>query len=316
MISNVAKIFNDMRDDYDDLKDPWYSWLMSRLHYLIVKTIIMKNIPDKVLDIGCGTGFQSFIYAAAGNEVIGIDIAEDLINIAKKKLKNFNFKTFELFPAYYDYVRKYNQIILKGVNKSRGLKEFKPPKFFVGDAINIPYQDNYFDHVNCCGSVLSFIPNYKKAISELARVLKSKGTFFIETEARWNFDAFWYFIDPFLRGKIGINDSLKKSYQILIQKPLNPIWINFSFGESNKPIDMKINLFTYYTLKKEFFKHNLKIEKKWSIHSITNLIPSVYLDALNPSNKLIKYFKLFAKIEENLPFYFPGCSIVLYGRKK
>jgi 2-polyprenyl-3-methyl-5-hydroxy-6-metoxy-1,4-benzoquinol methylase len=77
----VSYIFNEMRHDYDDLRDLWYSWLFSRLHYFIAKDIaaLWDSANRSVLDIGCGTGFQSFLYASVGARVTGIDIAEDLV---------------------------------------------------------------------------------------------------------------------------------------------------------------------------------------------------------------------------------------------
>ena len=62
-------------------------------------------------------------------------------------------------------------------------------------------------------------------------------------------------------------------------------------------------------------KYGLKVEKKYSIHFITNLIPCTYLDTLKPTKRLISLFKFLARLEEKFPFYLPGASLVLYGRK-
>src|SRR5437899_566419 len=110
----VAYIFNEMRHDYDELKDLWYAWLFSRLHYIIVNNVISgwRNQHNRALDIGCGTGFQSFLYAVCGARVTGIDIAEELINVAKEKATKFKRKfPLVLFPSYFDFVDRYNALI-------------------------------------------------------------------------------------------------------------------------------------------------------------------------------------------------------------
>lgn len=43
------------------------------------------NEQKKILDIGCGLGMQSLIFASCGAKVIGIDIREDSISLCKKR---------------------------------------------------------------------------------------------------------------------------------------------------------------------------------------------------------------------------------------
>ncbi len=314
-MAGVQDIFNGMAKEYDDLSDLWYSWLFSRLHYFIANKIIYREPLKKVLDIGCGTGFQSYLYSAAGYNVIGIDIANELLEVAKEKETGFNPDRVELFPEYFDYVAQYNQKIRNILKKKIGKIDYFPPKFYFGDAQNISYNDKKFDHINCCGSTLSFVPNHKKAISEMARVLKPGGTFLIEVEHKWNFNFLWYILDPIVRGKLQLNKSVRQGLKFLTKKFTRNIWINFPFGEYNKPINMNLKLFSAYSLKRDLMKYGLKVEKKYSIHALTNLIPCTFLDNLKPSKKLIFLFKILAQLEEKFPFYLPGSSLVLYGKK-
>jgi ubiquinone/menaquinone biosynthesis C-methylase UbiE len=314
-MADVVSIFNEMEDDYDDLNDPWYSWLYSRLHYFIAKTVIKHHNPDTVLDIGCGTGFQSYLHAAAGSTVIGIDMANDLVAKATEKDQQFDYRTVELFPVYFDYVTKYNRIIKKIVDRSRGDRPYTPPTFHVGDATNLAFDNEYFDHCNCCGAVLNFIPQHQKAFCEIARVLKPNGTFFMEIDARWNFDAFWTVLDPFLRGRFGLNEDFQQGARLLRTHPLHNVIVDFPFGEKDKPVHMKMKYFTHHFLKRTFLSYGLRVEKRWSIHSLTNLIPSTILDTSFPSKKLVKLFTFLARLEECLPFFLPGSSLVYYGHK-
>src|SRR6266508_3273056 len=114
--SQVAHILNDMQAEYDDLRDLWYAWLFSRLHFLIVKYWLptRDGTSAKVLDVGCGTGFQSFLYAACGAEVIGIDIADALVEVAREKAQRFRLRwPLSLFPAHFDFVERYNRLITR-----------------------------------------------------------------------------------------------------------------------------------------------------------------------------------------------------------
>ena len=85
----AEQVFNEMRDGYDDINDLWYAWLFSRLHFLIAREVLStwdQSKPRLVLDIGCGTGFQSFLYAVTGARVVGVDISHELIRVAREKV--------------------------------------------------------------------------------------------------------------------------------------------------------------------------------------------------------------------------------------
>lgn len=44
----------------------------------------------RILDLGCGTGWSSNLFALSGHEVVGIDVSKDAINAAKKKFNRSN----------------------------------------------------------------------------------------------------------------------------------------------------------------------------------------------------------------------------------
>jgi len=81
------------------------------------KVVEITNLKKgKVLDVCSGTGKQAFAFAEKGFEVTGIDLSEEMINIAKRKSK------------------KYENV-----------------KFFVCDASELDFRKNHFDI-----SVISF----------------------------------------------------------------------------------------------------------------------------------------------------------------
>lgn len=317
MTVSAVKIFNEMKGDYDDLKDLWYSWLFSRLHFLISEKIIVPFNPKKVLDVGCGTGFQSFLFAATGAEVTGIDIANELVDRANEKKQRFNPKeSIELFPSYFSFVDKYNKKIRNNLSGLISNNTYTSPNFFVGDAQKLDFADARFDHVNCCGSTLNFIDNYKLALSEISRVLKPEGTFSIEVDARWNMDILWPVFDNILFGALKYEMSFKESFANIFQPIHKHIKIEYPFGESENPVMMNLWLFTKTGIKNDLKEFGLTTENIYSIHSFTNLIPSTFLDSTKTSSFLKASFNFLSAFDEAPVLNkLPGCSLVLFGKK-
>jgi hypothetical protein len=93
------------------------------------------------------------------------------------------------------------------------------------------------------------------------------------------------------------------------------VLINYPYGEHDNPVNIRIKLFTNDNLKEEFSSLNLRVIKRWTIHSITNLIPSPILDTNQPGAFLKNLFKVLAFLEEKIPVHLPGCSCVYFLQK-
>lgn len=105
----------------------------------------LKFVKNKVvLDAGCGTGYGADYLSNVCKEIIGIDISESAIRYARTHFQKDNLK--------------YEVINLTGLT----------------------FQNSTFDIV-CCLDVIEHIEDYKKAIQEIYRVLKSDGLFVIST---------------------------------------------------------------------------------------------------------------------------------------
>lgn len=103
---------------------------------------------DTVVDLGSGAGNDVFVaqkLVGQSGEVIGIDMTEDMINIADKNLQKLGYKNV---------------------------------KFLLGDIESMPLNSEIADVVisNC---VLNLVPDKKKAFNEIFRILKSGGHFCI-----------------------------------------------------------------------------------------------------------------------------------------
>lgn len=99
---------------------------------------------SKILDVATGTGQQAFAFAKEGYEVIGIDLSEAMLNVAKKKNK------------------------------------FRNAKFEVADATSLPFEGNSFD-ISSVSFALHDMPLSirEKVLKEVVRVTKSEGTILI-----------------------------------------------------------------------------------------------------------------------------------------
>jgi demethylmenaquinone methyltransferase/2-methoxy-6-polyprenyl-1,4-benzoquinol methylase len=99
---------------------------------------------SRILDVATGTGKQAFAFGKNGYEVIGIDLSQNMLKVANKK-------------------NKYENV-----------------KFKVADALNIPFEDRYFD-VSSVSFALHEMPLSirEKVVREIVRVTKPEGTIVI-----------------------------------------------------------------------------------------------------------------------------------------
>ncbi|RKD33750.1 class I SAM-dependent methyltransferase [Thermohalobacter berrensis] len=100
----------------------------------------------KILDIGCGTGNFSIKLAKKGCKVIGIDISDEMLKIAREKAK----------------------------------EEELDIEFYNMDVYNLKFEDESFDAVFSMAA-FEFIKEPEKAMEEIFRVTKGEGQILIGT---------------------------------------------------------------------------------------------------------------------------------------
>lgn len=130
----VRKAFAILAPFYDIVAAPF-----SSVRGRVVKFTKAQR-GSKILDVATGTGKQAFAFAKKGYEVIGIDISEAMLNVAKNKNK------------------------------------YKNAKFEVADATNLPFEDNCFD-VSSISFALHDMPLSirEQVLKEMVRVTKPQG---------------------------------------------------------------------------------------------------------------------------------------------
>lgn len=279
-----------MADEYDHLKDLWYPHTFGAIDQVLTHHFKpAEKSPSKpvALDIGCGTGIQSMRLAQLGYRVVGVDIADQLVEQARRKLM---------------------------------AKGYQDAEFYVLDAQKLPFPDDYADCVNCCGPTLSFIPDWRKALQEMSRCLKPGGKLLLEVEGKWTFDIFWE-----LASSIGGNFlKYDEDFKTAISH-FKPPWnvghmLTYSFKlETGESVSMPLKLFASSELRTELASVGLHQDFRWGLHSITNLIPSTILHDADPSDRLVWWFRrlaaLEARVNDRLPFNAFGCSLLVIASK-
>ena len=105
-----------MIDYYDatanDTADNWYSNEM--MLPFLKRFVGLFNTKPRILDAGCGTGCESMRLANLGSEVVGIDVSEESIKIARTKNPNCRFELMDLKQSY-DSVGVFDGIVSLGV---------------------------------------------------------------------------------------------------------------------------------------------------------------------------------------------------------
>ena len=105
---------------------------------------LIGNVKGKlVLDLACGEGYNARILAEKGAKVTGVDFSAKLVQLAR----------------------------------SEEAKEKLGIDYHIADAANLSrFPNRHFDLVTCF-MALQDIKDYKRAVSEVARVLKNRGRF-------------------------------------------------------------------------------------------------------------------------------------------
>ncbi len=145
--------FDEKAAEYDG----WYESKMGKFADDVETELAFKMFTPvegmKILDVGCGTGNFTIKLAERGCKVVGIDISQDMLAIAREKIKG---KDLDI-------------------------------EFVLGDVYDLKFDDNEFDGVFSMAA-FEFIKEAQKAHKEMMRVLKVGGQLLIGTIHR---DSSW-----------------------------------------------------------------------------------------------------------------------------
>ena len=112
-------------------------------HFEILKNEFHNIHNKKILEIATGSG-NAVNFLNNDNHFIGIDISPELLRKAAKKFKQY---------------------------------EFQDAEFYIADAKNLPFRNDFFD-IGICNLSLNFFGDIGPFISELKRVIKKGAKFY------------------------------------------------------------------------------------------------------------------------------------------
>ena len=132
--------FDKIAETYDDYYKTDFGKKVDLIEKNIVRHLLSQLPRGKALEIGSGTGHWTKFFKHLGFDIIGVDISDKMLEIARKKLPNI--------------------------------------QFVKADATSLPFDDETFDYVFAI-TAFEFIENQEKAFQEAFRVLKTGGYFLI-----------------------------------------------------------------------------------------------------------------------------------------
>ncbi len=148
------------QDYYNSTAEKYDAWhtetesakIVDQWNFDNLQNFIDHKKVDKCLDIACGTGRLSAKLLQVTDNVYGVDLSEEVLKIAKNKYPQINFS--------------------------------------LGESVNLPYEDNFFDLVVINGSLHHFFAT-EKTFTEAFRVLKAGAKFVVLGEPNKNYGALW-----------------------------------------------------------------------------------------------------------------------------
>ena len=146
---DAKKIIETQRQSWDSVAPAWEKWdktLEQGLTFVSYRLIGDARISpgQRVLDLGCGTGYPSILAAqAVGHRgtVVGLDLSENMLAVARRKAEGAGVKNIS---------------------------------YHANDVSSLPYEAASFDAV-ISRFCLMFLPDVNGALNEIARVLKDGG---------------------------------------------------------------------------------------------------------------------------------------------
>ncbi|TAK07662.1 MAG: class I SAM-dependent methyltransferase, partial [Candidatus Manganitrophaceae bacterium] len=97
---SVAKVYNDWGKGFDELVSETPFLMNSYLLYdLCLAELTKGKHYSRILDVGCGSGLQAVHLAPYADEVVGIDLSKELIEVAKERCKAYPNVKFQVANA-------------------------------------------------------------------------------------------------------------------------------------------------------------------------------------------------------------------------
>jgi ubiquinone/menaquinone biosynthesis C-methylase UbiE len=168
--ASKARVQDHFHRSADEWNDVYFGRSFQSVHIQLRQRLVMQlvdglklPVESHALEIGCGAG-QTTALLARRFRVDALDFAPNMVATARATCRELGLAT--------------------RVN------------FITGDAENLPFDDAIFDLVVCMG-VISYLPEWRRALTEAFRVVKPGGSLIITCPNKWGLSHL--FNPPFLR---------------------------------------------------------------------------------------------------------------------
>ena len=156
-LNQFRKVFDYCKTHCKHL-ERWPSYYHRRyLEFISYYEIFPEKKVGRVLELGCGIGYQSALLAAIADEVVATDLPEEDSAAHAPGMK-----------------------VAEDLHKSLNISNVR---LVACSAEELPFPDNSFDMVYS-SHVLEHIPDQEKALKEISRVLKNNGLHFCVVPTR------------------------------------------------------------------------------------------------------------------------------------
>lgn len=192
---DIQKDYKNLAKDYENrwegFAQPARTWLLKQLNY-------PRDMPLRVLDLGCGTGecLSLIAHKYPKSELSGYDLSADMLVLAKDKLPNVtlteaNLEILELQKKQYDAVVNF-YVLHHITDPSKFLEKIVKTTKVGGDIFIVDYAiDNVLMLIGELFWRL-FLPSHYKAYSSKRLRAMLEGRKYIEIIESKKFSSNWF----------------------------------------------------------------------------------------------------------------------------
>lgn len=274
----VQTAYDLMAEEYDILDDRINPFYVNDFRFL--DHFVQKLAPlwrgQIVLDVGCGSGLQTVQFAPRAKHVIAIDISGALMRKVQEKLD------------------------VKGLTNVTLVQ---------GNATQIPLQDASVDFVSAYGDVIGHIPDYARAIAEMARVCRPGGTVTLEYDNKWHFGLLFRIAELWNALTTPREGDLRR-------------W-TYEYLTHDSKVDLTYKTFTFPEMESHLNRHGLVVTERAGMHILSSLIPERIQDPPKEKRPLKPHHARLLqsvaqcdfRLKQVFPFYKLAYSAVVVARK-
>jgi glycine/sarcosine N-methyltransferase len=254
-ILDVSSFYDSLAGDYDTMTEFQKRFILEKPYYhLIVGRFKIK----KVLDAGCGTGFQSLLLAKLGVDVTALDVSGKMLSVLKKHAREFRVKIATLegnflnLPASFDGT--FDAALCLGNTLPHLLKKEEVRTTF----------DNFASSTKPNGGVVIQILNYHKILAqrETVQSVRQLENTTITRSYRYEMDRIFFTIETVVEKKGSSNRSTRTvELRPILPDELKEALLSAGFEEIRIYGSMKLERFDPET-SKDLVIHARKFEEE------------------------------------------------------